>query len=170
MLHTALRLDGPSALRYPRGAGTGVPLPERPEVLPLGKAVVLEEGSRVALVGYGYGVQVALDAAGIVSEELGVRPTVVNARFAKPIDTELLQELAATHDVIVTIEDHVLEGGFGSAVLEVIGDVPAQVERIGIPDTFIQHGRRDLLLAEAGVTPAAAAHAALLAVGARAAH
>ena len=170
MLHTALRLDGPSALRYPRGAGTGVALPERPEVLPLGRAEVLEDGSRVALVGYGYGVQIALDAAGIVSEALGVRPTVVNARFVKPLDVELLQEISATHEVIVTIEDHVLEGGFGSAVLEAIGNGPAQVECIGIPDRFIQHGRRDLLLAEAGVTPAAAAKAALAALGARAAH
>lgn len=170
MLHTALRLDGPSAFRYPRGAGTGVALPDRPEVLEVGRGVVLEEGSRVALVGYGYGVQVARDAAGIVSEATGTRPTVVNARFAKPIDADLMDDLARTHDVIVTIEDHALEGGFGSAVLEVIGDGPARVERIGIPDRFIQHGRRDLLLAEAGVTPAAAAAAAMAALGDRAAH
>jgi 1-deoxy-D-xylulose-5-phosphate synthase len=170
MLHTALRLDGPSALRYPRGAGTGVPLPERPEVLEVGKGVVLEEGSRVALVGYGYGVQVARDAAGIVSESLGVRPTVVNARFAKPIDVDLLDDLARSHEVIVTIEDHALEGGFGSAVREALGDCPARIECIGIPDRFIQHGRRDLLLAEAGVTPAAAAQAALASLGAPAGH
>ena len=170
MLHTALRLDGPSALRYPRGAGTGVPLPERPEVLEVGKGIVLEEGSRVALVGYGYGVQVARDAAGIVSESLGVRPTVVNARFAKPIDVDLLDDLARTHEVIVTIEDHALEGGFGSAVREALGDCPARIECIGIPDRFIQHGRRDLLLAEAGVTPAAAAQAALASLGAPAGH
>jgi 1-deoxy-D-xylulose-5-phosphate synthase len=166
MLHTALRLDGPSALRYPRGAGPGAPLPERPEALEVGKGVVLEDGSRVALVGYGYGVQVARDAAGIVSESLGVRPTVVNARFAKPIDVDLLDELARTHDVIVTIEDHALAGGFGSAVIEALGDCPARVERIGLPDRFVAHGRRDLLLADAAVTPAAAAQAALAALGA----
>lgn len=170
MLHTALRLDGPSALRYPRGAGTGVPLPARPEALEVGRAQVLEEGSRVALVGYGYGVKVALDAAGIVSEEAGVRPTVVNARFAKPLDADLMRDLARTHEVVVTIEDHALPGGFGSAVLEVVGADHARVECIGIPDRFIQHGRRDLLLAEAGLTPAAAANAALAALGARAAH
>ncbi len=170
MLHTALRIEGPSALRYPRGTGTGVPLPAHPEVLEVGTGVVLEEGSRVALVGYGYGVQVALDAAGIVSESLGVRPTVVNARFAKPLDTRLLDDLARTHEVIVTIEDHVLDGGFGSAVLEAIGTGPARVVRVGIPDTFIQHGRRDVLLAEAGVTPSAVAQAALRALGAHAAH
>ena len=105
--------------------------------------------------------KVALDAAGIVSESLGVPPTVVNARFAKPLDVELLEAIAATHDVIVTIEDHAREGGFGSAVVEALPGAAARIERIGIPDRFIQHGRREVLLAEAGVTPAAAAAAAL---------
>ncbi len=168
MLHTALRLDGPSAFRYPRGAGTGTPLPDRPEVLPVGKGVVLEEGSRVALVGYGHGVQVALDAAGIVSEALGVRPTVVNARFAKPLDVALMEALSRSHEVIVTIEDGALDGGFGSAVVEAVGAGPARIERIGIPDRFIEHGHRDLLLGDAGVTPAAVARAALATVGDRA--
>jgi len=168
MLHTALHLDGPSAFRYPRGAGLGVTLPDRPEELPIGRAVVLEEGSRVAMVGYGYGALVARDAAGIVSESLGVRPTVVNARFAKPIDAELLVDLANSHEVIVTIEDHSLQGGFGSAVLEALATTRARVERVGIPDRFIEHGHRDLLLGDASVTPAAAAAAALDALGARA--
>ena len=170
MLHTALAIDGPSAIRYPRGAGTGVALPARPEALEVGRGEVLAEGSRVAIVGYGYGVQVGLDAAGIVSEALGVRPTVVNARFAKPLDVELLEDLARTHEVVVTIEDHVLEGGFGSAVREAIGAMGAHLVHVGIPDRFIQHGRRDLLLAEAGVTPSAAAQAALAATGAHLAH
>ncbi|MGB1675934.1 MAG: 1-deoxy-D-xylulose-5-phosphate synthase [Miltoncostaeaceae bacterium] len=170
MLHTALAIDGPSAIRYPRGAGTGVALPARPEALEVGRGEVLAEGSRVAMVGYGYGVQVGLDAAGIVSEALGVRPTVVNARFAKPLDVELLEDLARTHEVVVTIEDHVLEGGFGSAVREAIGAMGAHLVHVGIPDRFIQHGRRDLLLAEAGVTPSAAAQAALAATGAHLVH
>lgn len=170
MLRTALAIDGPSAIRYPRGAGTGVALPARPEVLEVGRGEVIAEGSRVALVGYGYGVQVALDAAGIVSEALGVRPTVVNARFAKPLDVELLEDLARTHEVVVTIEDHVLDGGFGSAVREAIGGMDSHLVHVGIPDRFIQHGRRELLLAEAGVTPAAAAQAALAATGAHLAH
>ena len=170
MLHTALAIDGPSAIRYPRGAGTGVALPARPEALEVGRGEVLAEGSRVSLVGYGYGVQVALDAAGIVSEALGERPTVVNARFAKPLDVALLEDLARTHEVVVTIEDHVLEGGFGSAVREAIGGMDAHLVHVGIPDRFIQHGRRDLLLAEAGVTPSAAAQAALAATGAHLAH
>jgi len=170
MLHTALAIDGPSAIRYPRGAGTGVALPARPGALEVGRGEVLAEGSRVALVGYGYGVQVALDAAGIVSEALGERPTVVNARFAKPLDVALLEDLARTHEVVVTIEDHVLEGGFGSAVREAIGGMDAHLVHVGIPDRFIQHGRRDLLLAEAGVTPSAAAQTALAATGAHLAH
>ena len=170
MLHTALAIDGPSAIRYPRGAGTGVALPARPGALEVGRGEVLAEGSRVALVGYGYGVQVALDAAGIVSEALGERPTVVNARFAKPLDVALLEDLARTHEVVVTIEDHVLEGGFGSAVREAIGGMDAHLVHVGIPDRFIQHGRRDLLLAEAGVTPSATAQAALAATGAHLAH
>ena len=170
MLHTALAIDGPSAIRYPRGAGTGVALPARPEALEVGRGEVLAEGSRVALVGYGYGVQVALDAAGIVSEALGERPTVVNARFAKPLDVALLEDLARTHEVVVTIEDHVLDGGFGSAVREAIGGMDAHLVHVGIPDRFIQHGRRDLLLAEAGVTPSATAQAALAATGAHLAH
>ena len=170
MLHTALAIDGPSAIRYPRGAGTGVALPARPEALEVGRGEVLAKGSRVAIVGYGYGVQVGLDAAGIVSEALGVRPTVVNARFAKPLDVELLEDLARTHEVVVTIEDHVLEGGFGSAVREAIGGMDAHLVHVGIPDRFIQHGRRDLLLAEAGVTPSAAAQAALAATGAHLVH
>ncbi|MGB1711490.1 MAG: 1-deoxy-D-xylulose-5-phosphate synthase [Miltoncostaeaceae bacterium] len=170
MLHTALAIDGPSAIRYPRGAGTGVALPARPEALEVGRGEVLAKGSRVAIVGYGYGVQVGLDAAGIVSEALGVRPTVVNARFAKPLDVELLEDLARTHEVVVTIEDHVLEGGFGSAVREAIGAMGAHLVHVGIPDRFIQHGRRDLLLAEAGVTPSAAAQAALAATGAHLVH
>ncbi len=157
MLHTALRLDGPSALRYPRGSGVGAVLPERPEVLPLGKAEVLIEGSRVALVGYGYGVEVARAAAEIVSQSLGSSPTVVNARFVKPLDVELLSEIAETHELLVTIEDHALQGGFGSAVREALPGSPARIDCIGIPDRFIQHGRRDLLLADAGVTPAATA-------------
>ena len=96
-----------------------------------------------------------------MSESLGVPPTVVNARFAKPLDIDLLREIAESHDVVVTIEDHALQGGFGSAVVEALPGCRAYIARIGIPDHFIEHGRRDLLLAEAGITPAATAAAAL---------
>ena len=152
MLHTALRLDGPVAIRYPRGAGLGVPLPARPEPMEVGRGQVLEPGERVALVGYGYGASLAREAADLVAEGLGTRPTVVNARFCKPIDAALMRELAGRHELIVTIEDHAQMGGFGSAVLECLDDAPVRVLRIGIPDRFIDHGKREILLEDAGLT------------------
>ena len=153
MLHTALRIDGPVAFRYPRGAGLGVPLPERPERIEVGRARVLESGEGVALVGYGYGAVLASQAADLVAEGIGARPTVVNARFCKPIDGALLRQLAERHDLVVTIEDHAQLAGFGSAVLEALDDAPARVLRLGIPDRFIDHGKRERLLDEVGLAP-----------------
>jgi len=157
MLHTALRIDGPVALRYPRGAGAGVDLPGSPEPLEVGRAQVLAAGERVALVGYGYGAQVARGAAEAVAQVAGADPTVVNARFCKPLDTELLRELAASHELIVTVEDHAAQGGFGSAVLEALAGTGARVLVVGLPDRFIDHGNRNLLLGEVGLTPEAVA-------------
>jgi 1-deoxy-D-xylulose-5-phosphate synthase len=157
MLHTALRIDGPVAIRYPRGAGSGVPLPARPTGVEVGAAQLLESGERVALVGYGYGATLAAEAADLVADSLTARPTVVNARFCKPIDERLMRQLAERHELIVTIEDHQVEAGFGSAVLEVLEDHPVRVMRIGLPDRFIEHGKRELLLDEVGLTPAAIA-------------
>lgn len=153
MLHTALRIDGPVALRYPRGSGVGVPLPERPEAVPLGAARVLASGDRVALVGYGYGAQVAVAAAERLRERAGIVPTIVNARFVKPLDEVLMRQLVTDHELVVTIEDHAAHGGFGSAVLEAVADLPARVLVLGLPDHFIDHGNRDVLLAEAGLDP-----------------
>jgi 1-deoxy-D-xylulose-5-phosphate synthase len=167
MLHTALRLDGPVALRYPRGAGLGTPIPERPEPVEVGRGVVLESGERVALVGYGYGAALAAEAADLVADGVGARPTVVNARFCKPIDAALLRQLAERHELIVTLEDHAALAGFGSAVLEVLEDTPARVLRLGIPDRFIDHGKRDLLLEDAGLTPGQVAARTVRALGAR---
>ena len=141
MLRTALAHEGPAALRYPRGSAVGVELPERDgvEQVPIGTGETLENGERVALVGYGTGVGVALDAARILGES-GVRPTVVDARFAKPLDVELLERLALSHDLLVTIEEGVLPGGFGSGVLEHLEDSfpepgeRARVLRVGLPD------------------------------------
>jgi 1-deoxy-D-xylulose-5-phosphate synthase len=157
MLHTALRIEGPVAIRYPRGAGSGTPLPARPRGLPVGSAHVIESGERVALVGYGYGAALAAQAADLVADSITARPTVVNARFCKPIDERLMRQLAERHELIVTIEDHQVEAGFGSAVLEVLEDHPVRVMRIGLPDRFIEHGKRELLLDEVGLTPAAIA-------------
>src|ERR671937_674831 len=118
MLRTALAYDdGPIAFRYPRGAAEGAPLPDRPHDIPIGKGELLTEGDRVALLGYGYGVQVALRAAELL-RKMGLEPTVADARFAKPLDGQLVERLASDHDLLVTIEENVLSGGFGSAVLE----------------------------------------------------
>ena len=122
MLHTALDYDGPAALRYPRGEAEGVPLPSAPSVLELGRGELLREGERIAFLGYGYGVPVALGAADRLAEDHGVEATVADARFAKPLDGELVASLAADHDVLVTVEENVLSGGFGSAVVEHLAD------------------------------------------------
>ena len=100
-------------------------LPERPELVPIGRGELLAEGERVALLGYGYGVAVALEAAAILADH-GLRVTVADARFAKPLDGELAERLAREHELVVTIEENVLPGGFGSAVLEHLEDAFAE--------------------------------------------
>jgi 1-deoxy-D-xylulose-5-phosphate synthase len=158
MLHTAIAHDGPAALRYPRGAAEGAELPAQPELLPIGRGEVLAEGERVALFGYGYGVAVAREAADIL-EKHGLWATVADARFAKPIDGGLAERLAREHELVVTIEENVLPGGFGSAVLEHLEDAfaetpaeRARVLRIGLPDAYVTHGKPALLRAEVGLT------------------
>jgi 1-deoxy-D-xylulose-5-phosphate synthase len=162
MLHTALRHDhGPVALRYPRGEAEGVPLPLRPERIEIGRGELLREGERVAFLGYGYGVSVALGAADLLADEHGVHATVADARFAKPIDGDLVGRLVAEHDLVVTVEENVLTGGFGSAVIEHLADHDlmgsARVLRVGLPDTYVTHGKPALLRAEVGLTPEAVA-------------
>jgi 1-deoxy-D-xylulose-5-phosphate synthase len=162
MLRTALTYDdGPVALRYPRGEGAGVALPPQPSVIPLGRGEILREGGaggevgrRVALIGYGTGVGKALAAA----EQLGGRDiavTVADARFAKPIDVGLVAQLAAEHDLLVTVEEGVLAGGFGSAVWEALSETGAtpRILRVGLPDRYVTHGKPALLHEEVGFTP-----------------
>ncbi|HEX6457126.1 MAG TPA: 1-deoxy-D-xylulose-5-phosphate synthase, partial [Solirubrobacterales bacterium] len=158
MLHTAIAHDGPAALRYPRGAAEGAELPAAPELVPIGKGEVLTEGERVAVLGYGYGVTVAREAAEILAKH-GLKATVADARFAKPIDGELAERLAREHELVVTIEENVLPGGFGAAVLEHLEDAfaenpgeRARVLRIGLPDRYVTHGKPALLRAEVGLT------------------
>ncbi len=158
MLHTAIAHDGPAALRYPRGAAEGVEIPTAPELLPIGQGEVLAEGRDVALLGYGYGVSVALEAAAILADH-GLQVTVADARFATPLDEELARRLAREHDLLVTIEENVLPGGFGAAVLEYLEDAfadgpaeRARVLRVGLPDRYVTHGKPDLLRAEVGLT------------------
>jgi 1-deoxy-D-xylulose-5-phosphate synthase len=155
MLRTALTYDGgPVALRYPRGEGVGVAMPRALAPIEIGRGEILREGDRVAIVGYGTGVQKALEAADLLAEG-GLDVTVADARFAKPLDAELLSSLAAEHELIVTVEEGVLAGGFGSAVWECLNDggghVP-RILRIGLPDRYVAHGKPALLHAEVGFT------------------
>jgi 1-deoxy-D-xylulose-5-phosphate synthase len=157
MLRTALLYDdGPIALRYPRGAAVGVDLPPQPAPIEIGRGELLVEGNRVALLGYGTGVQIALEAERLLTDR-GIGTTVCDARFAKPLDGEMISSLAAEHELLVTIEENVLAGGFGSAVLERLSDDGGErlssVVRIGIPDRYVTHGKPDLLRAEVGLTP-----------------
>jgi 1-deoxy-D-xylulose-5-phosphate synthase len=162
MLHTALAHDGPTALRYPRGEAVGVPLPEQPEVIAIGTGEILREApdsegersGRVALIGYGTGVGKALGAAALLEVD-GIEATVADARFAKPIDSGLMAQLAAEHELLVTIEEGVLGGGFGSAVWETLneaGGAPARILRVGVPDRYVAHGAPKLLHEEIGYT------------------
>jgi 1-deoxy-D-xylulose-5-phosphate synthase len=170
MLRTAIAHDGPVALRYPRGAGEGAKLPAKPKPIPIGTGEVLAEGERVALLGYGYGVAVARQAAAILAAH-GLTATVADARFAKPIDGELATRLAREHELVVTIEENVLPGGFGSAVLEHLEDAfaegpgeRARVLRVGLPDRYVTHGKPALLRAEAGLTGESVAERVLAAL------
>jgi 1-deoxy-D-xylulose-5-phosphate synthase len=157
MLRTALVHDGPIALRYPRGEGLGVELPGTPVVLELGTGEILREGSgKVAIVGYGTGVARGLEAAELLAER-GIEATVADARFAKPLDRALLAELAAEHELLVTVEEGVLAGGFGTGVWESLsegGALTPRILRIGLPDRYVTHGAPALLHAEVGFTGA----------------
>jgi 1-deoxy-D-xylulose-5-phosphate synthase len=162
MLHTALLYDdGPIALRYPRGEGPGAALPDRPRAIEIGTGEILREGGasapaggRVALIGYGSGVGKALEAAAeLAGDEIAV--TVADARFAKPIDAGLMAQLAAEHDLLVTVEEGVLAGGFGSAVWETLSEAGTTIPRIlrvGLPDRYVTHGKPALLHEEVGFT------------------
>ncbi|HEX7079307.1 MAG TPA: 1-deoxy-D-xylulose-5-phosphate synthase, partial [Candidatus Eisenbacteria bacterium] len=147
--------DRPCAIRYPRGAGLGVALDPDPEPLPIGKGEVLRPGSDVVLVAYGTMVAAAVRAAEIL-EARGIHAAVLNARFAKPLDEDLLLEWARKVPRVATLEEAALPGGFGDAVLELFArhDVPGLVTRcFGVPDRFFDHGARDSLLRAAGLAP-----------------
>ena len=143
MVYTAVQHDGPIALRYPRGSGLGVDLDSEFSALEIGKSEVLRRGSDALIVGFGPVVQHALDAAVVLVEEYGIDITVVNARFAKPLDTELLAKELPRHKVVCTVEDHALLGGFGSAVIEFANDaalgLQSCIKRFGVADEFVAH-------------------------------
>lgn len=148
--------SGPIAMRYPRGNGYGVPLMEEGwEELPIGKGEILRQGDDVLILGYGSMVQPAMQAAEILSEH-GIEATVVNARFAKPLDEELILPLAQKIGLVVTLEEGCVMGGFGSAVAESLldRDIAAKVMRIGVPDVLVDHATPEQSFTELGLNPA----------------
>lgn len=153
MLVTGLSHDGPIAFRYPRGKGVGAVLDENPEPLDIGKGEVLTRGDDVLVLAIGHCVSDALEAREVLKKE-GVNATVVNCRFVKPLDTDLIGSLAKKIPLIVTVEENILQGGFGSAVLECLNDLGinnCRVERIGIKDLFVEHGPQNILRSKYGI-------------------
>jgi 1-deoxy-D-xylulose-5-phosphate synthase len=153
MLLTALQHDGPIAFRYPRGTATGVPLEATITPLSLGKGKVLQTGDDILILAIGRPVNDAQEAYQTLKEQ-GISATVVNCRFVKPLDGDLICSLAQKIPRIITIEENVRQGGFGSAVLELLNDeglTGIRVERIGIADTFVEHGPQQLLRALHGI-------------------
>jgi 1-deoxy-D-xylulose-5-phosphate synthase len=157
MMKTALEIPGPSAIRYPRGIGVGVARKAEPQVLPIGKAEILQDGSDVAILGLGPMTALARDLA-VRLEREGYSAAVVNPRFVKPIDREMLEQYSCRVAAFVTFEDHVQMGGFGSAVVEALEEMGSKVPvvRIGWPDQFIEHGKVDDLRAKYGISVDAA--------------
>ncbi|MDB6094437.1 MAG: deoxyxylulose-5-phosphate synthase [Verrucomicrobia bacterium] len=156
MLHTSLHLGSPAFVRYPRGAGLGVKIKDQPATLAIGHAEILREGSNVMIWALGPMIQDALKLAARLEVEENISVGVVNARFVKPLDRTLLLSQAACIPLLVTMEDHVVTGGFGSAVLEALqeADCPVALERIGWPDKFIEHGSNvETLRAAYGLAP-----------------
>lgn len=154
MLKTAVSYHGPVAVRYPRGNGVGVSLAESLKCLPIGRGEVLREGNDVLLLAIGNMVQEALKAAESLSAQ-GIEAAVINARYAKPLDEELILSYVKRIGNVVTIEEHVLAGGFGSAVLELLelSDLTdIKIKRMGIPDEFVEHGTQDILRANYDLT------------------
>jgi len=156
MLHTSLQLPGPGFIRYPRGAGTGVKIKAKPAALAVGHAEVLREGSNIMIWALGPMIADALALAERLAREEQLSVGVVNPRFIKPLDRTLLLSQATVVPLVVTMEDHVLAGGFGSAVLEALQDAECStaVERIGWPDKFVEHGSSNgVLRASYGLAP-----------------
>ncbi|MFF2754364.1 1-deoxy-D-xylulose-5-phosphate synthase [Psychrobacillus sp. NPDC058041] len=154
MVKTAFQYsDGPIALRYPRGNGLGVPMDEELKTIPIGTWEVLREGTQAAILTFGTTIPMALEAASKL-EQANISVEVINARFIKPLDEEMLRSLQKRNISIITVEESILQGGFGSAVLEFFNEneLQANVKRIGIPDVFIEHGDVNQLLDEINIT------------------
>jgi 1-deoxy-D-xylulose-5-phosphate synthase len=159
MMYTAMLHEGPSAIRYPRGTGPGVAVKEQPVRLEIGKAEVISgsEGADVAIFGLGAMLPEAVRLAEMLEDE-GLRAAVINPRFAKPVDRDCVADFGGRCGLVITLEDHVLAGGFGSAVLETMNELElsAPVVRVGWPDEFIEHGKAEALKTKYGLTAEAA--------------
>jgi 1-deoxy-D-xylulose-5-phosphate synthase len=147
LLYTAINTEHPVAIRYPRGQAAGLPLAKEAHQLPVGKAEIVRQGEDIVIVGIGSTVVPCLEAAELLALS-GTDAMVVNARFAKPLDAELILGVANHIRKMVIVEENVLSGGFGAAVLELLekaGVSDIKVRRLGIPDEFVTHGKQDLL-------------------------
>ncbi len=148
MLYTGFTLDQPAAVRYPRGGGSGVKVIKQMEALPVGKAEIKRNGQRVAIMAFGSVVYTCQEVGEIIDA------TVVNMRFVKPLDGEMIEQICLNHDYIITVEENVIQGGAGSAINEFIAenDMDVKVYNCGLPDKLIPHGSQDDMLIEAGLT------------------
>jgi 1-deoxy-D-xylulose-5-phosphate synthase len=157
MMYTAMLHDGPSAIRYPRGTGPGTVVKDQPQALAIGVAEVVKDGHDIAIFGLGAMLPEAMRLAAMLESE-GFSAAVINPRFAKPIDRTCVAEYARHCGLVVTLEDHVLAGGFGSAVLETMNELELAVPvvRVGWPDAFIEHGKVEALREKYGLTAEAA--------------
>ena len=153
MLWTMLHHDGPTAIRYPRGSGTGATPKAQPQLLEIGKAEVIQDGAQAAIFGLGNMLELAREAACRL-EAQGISTAVINPRWIKPLDTGMLETYARKVAVLCTVEDHVLANGFGSAVLEHLSEagISTPLVRIGWPDAFVEHGSVGVLRKKHGLT------------------
>jgi len=162
MLYTAINHNGPFAIRYPRGAGLGVPCSLPTQKLETGRGELLREGSDLLLLPVGNRVAPALEAA-MGLEKLGIQAAVINPRFIKPLDNELISHWARKTGRVVTIEDNVKKGGFGSAILQMLAELHLNipVRLLGYGNTFIEQGPQQTLWKDAGIDAAGILHGAL---------
>ena len=156
MFSTALTLSEPVAIRYPRGVGLGVSVDAPGQPFPVGRGTLLQHGQDLAVIGIGRGTTIGRELVELLAQH-GITASLADARFVKPLDKQLISDLACTHKYLVTIEDNVLSGGFGSAVLETLQEERLQVDllRIGIPDEFVEHGKVDILFEYLDMNPEA---------------
>jgi len=153
MIKTAVDYPGPTAVRYPRGSGYGVPMDQELRTLEIGKGELLRDGNDLVIVALGSTVRPAFEAAERLSGE-GINAAVINARFVKPLDAELILRMVKKTGRMVTCEEHALQGGFGSAVLELLETAKmtsVKALRIGLPDQFVEHGSQAILRRKYGL-------------------